>query len=550
MSVFVNILGNAPGYDNDAQRVVRSHVMKDFRQRQREAERQRCKTTSRVEAKPSRDVSKRQPGGHADHGDPGKRDRRDELSDAVKPPEGIVEVQETTAACTKQITMPRFIPISSRSFNGRQNPGCKDNLSTREYHSQAPVTLAQDYKTYVATSIGSTVRSPEAYRQQLMLPFIDLHYSDAMPNLHLAFPKIHARLKPLRTGIKTAATDAVLLQALAISSKDESLMWAARRRNNEAIGGLRHLLSMSKNCESDEMLLTTDALAFFDAGSATWRKHASGLSALIVARGPNIYDTFAFLLHALVLQLLGDALLWRKPFVFGEPRWLRSMLPTCQTRMNRLVYLGCRVPDLMNRTDVYLSQPEKPIFNLESLLDLINGLEHSLQEWLSDWYLDEFYNVPPYTITSDTERLDLGLPISLDPAPLCASYTFPSLREAFGHNCFWTLLLLVRQAQYRLLASSSTTNNVMAAASQRTACEAADSICRAASFILQRVSGLPGGLACSAGPLIIAGRWYKLCGKSELAAWCFATADALTANMSQPPGWITRSCAAWITAAL
>jgi hypothetical protein len=550
MSVFVNILGNGPGYDTDAQRLVRSQAMKDFRHKQREAERQRWMTASRVAANAPRDLEK-SGSKHAARDGQGTTELRHQMPDLTRALDDISKADQAPSACIKQFSMPRFIPIPSSPPDERRSRTRKDSPVTRQYASADLLAIAKHYATYLSNNIGGSVRSPEAYRQQLMLPFIELHYSEAMPSLNLAFPKIHARLKPLRTaGIKTAATDAVLLQALAISSNDDSLMWAARRKNNEAIGGLRNSLTSPELCASDEVLLTTDALAFFDAGSIAWKNHASGLSALIAARGPNIHHNLPFLLHALVFQLLGDALLWRGPFVFGQAQWLDAMLPTCNTRMNRLIYLGCRVPDIMKQNDQYLSQLGGTTSDLDSLMHSINRLESSLQDWLSDWYLDEFQNRPPYAIALHTARLDVGLPTDLDKPLLLGSYTFPSLREAFGHNCFWTLLLQVRQARYELLASAPTSTIDTQAAAHKFVCEAADSICRTAPFILRNVSGLPGGLACSAGPLILAGRWYKMCDKPELATWCFATADQLTANMSQPPGWITRSCAAWITAAL
>ena len=549
MSVFVNISGKGPVYDNDAQRQIRSQAMKDFRQRQREAERQRWKNSIKAPASLSRDLGK-------DQSTPADRSGQETGDIEVQTPARVSADDEapkadhTSSTCVKQFSMPRFIPIPSKPVNANRSGRRKAGPTIREHVSRDPSIDVQAYERYLTKDVGSTVRSPQANRQQLVLTLIDLHYSGAMPKLHLAFTKIHTRLKPLRTGVQTAATDAVLLQSLAISSKDDSLMWAAKRKNNEAIARLRSLLSSPRDRDLDEMLLTTDALAFFDAGSTHWRKHVNGLSALITARGTKIYDTFAFMLHPLVLQLLGDALLWRKPFMFGEARWLSAMLPTCQTRMNRLAYLGCHVPNIANQTDQYLSelQQSKSVYDL--LIDSIDSLERSLQEWLSDWYLNEFQDRPPYTMITKSVRLDVGLSASLDTLLLGGHYSFPSLREAFGHNCFWTLLLQLRQARYKLHASSSTTIPAASVAEQTAASEVADSICRSAPFILRAVSDLPSGLACSAGPLILAGRWYKACGKSELADWCFGASDMLTANGTQPPGWVTRCCAAWVTAAL
>ena len=397
------------------------------------------------------------------------------------------------------------------------------------------------------------MRSPEAFRQQLMLPFLELHYSSAMPDLQLAFPKMKARLNSPRNSILTLATDAVLLHALAVSKKDDSLLWAARRKNNEAIAGLRIALRTSKHSASDDMLLTTDALAFFDASSSTsWRHHAKGLAALIEAKGPRIYDTIGLLLHAPVLQLLMEALLWRGPFVFGEAEWLGAMLPTCQTKMSRLLCLGCQVPDIVKRTRKYLSKDERvrATADCDSLLDSITALERSLQGWLADWYLADVQSKPPYTIT---QSVNTSPPISLDPPPLPGSYKFPSLREAFGHNIFWTLLLTLHQAHYQLLASSPSTSPSTLAAHRTAATEAADCILHSAGFILTGVSALPGGLACSAGPLVLAGRWYAVCAgeeEKERRMWCERAVEVLTEDGERPAGWITRSCAAWITAVL
>ena len=552
MSLFVNILGNAPSYDHDAQRLVRSHVMKNFRRREREAAREKLKTASGVTVNISCNPGKSQYI-LLDHAGHSTREPRDHISDSSTRPEDIRHSDQISTACDKPGSIPQYVFKSSKPCKGKLQPKRKDLSNTCQPASANHTPTAQKHEMYKTEEISSTLRSPEAYRQQLMLPFLELHYSPAMPNLHLAFPKMQARLKPLRTGILSLATDAVLLHALAISQKDDSLLWAARRKNNEAIAGLRICLRTSQDRASDEMLLTTDALAFFDASNGTaWRHHVNGFVALIRARGPTIYDTIGLLLHAPVLQLLMDALLWSGPFVFGEAAWLSAMLPTCQTRMSRLIHLGCLVPGIVKRTNHYLSQDDRVTADFNSLMDSIARLELSLQKWLSDWYLDEFQNKPPFTTTAHTGPVNVGLPTPLDPPPLPGSYTFPSLREAFAHNIFWTLLLTLRQAKHNLHASSPTALPTTLAASQITASEAAESILRSTSFILRGIADLPSGLACSAGPLIVAARWFTVCGEEgkERRNWCESTVDVLTEGGERPAGWITRSCAAWITAVL
>lgn len=559
MAVFVNILGNAPGYDNDAQRLVRSHVMKDYRQKEREAARRKWKAAAKVMANVSCGPENSQfiLLDQGTHGTGEPRRPRGRIIDSSTSSEHIFDTSQAHTYCDKPVSRSRHVSKSptpcdkQRNFKGRDIPCTHPAVAKR-----SAATTAQSCKLHLANDIIDIVRSPEAFRQQLMLPFLELHYSSAMPDLRLAFPKMQARLNSSRTSILTLATDAVLLHALAVSKNDDSLLWAAQRKNNEAIAGLRISLRTSKDNASDDLLLTTDALAFFDAGSSTaWRHHAKGLAALIEAKGPRIYDTIGLLLHAPVLQLLMEALLCCGPFVFGEADWLSAMLPTCRTRMNCLLHLGCQVPDIVKRTEKYSSEDESVLAtaDFDCLLDSISALERSLQDWLADWYLADFQAKPPYTIAAVTEPVNTGVPAFLNPPPLPGSYIFPSLREAFGHNIFWTLLLTLRQAHYQLLATSTSTPPSALTAHRTVASEAADCILLSASFLLSGVSALPGGLACSAGPLALAGRWYALCDgekEEERREWCKETVEVLTEGGERPAGWITRSCAAWITAVL
>lgn len=557
MALFVNILGDGPSCNGDARRLVRSHVMKDFRQKEREAARQKWNAVSKDMANMACDPAKSQ-FILLDHSGPSNRVICGHTSDPPMPPEDIADSRRAPPVCERPVSESRPVSKSPKPRHAPRTLRRKDIPSTYPDVSRNSQPTAQSCKTYLTETINSTIRSPEAYRQQLMLTFLALHFSAAMPNLHLAYPKMQARLKSPQTSILTLATDAVLLHALAVSKQDDSLLWESRRKNNAAIAGLRASLLDSRDCASDEILLTTDALAFFDAGSSTaWRHHANGLAALIQARGPRIYDTMGLLLHAPALQLLMDALLWCRPFVFAEEQWLRAMLPTCQTRMSRLLYLGCQIPDVVKRTDEYLSHEEslRATVDFDSLMDAITALHRSLQDWLSNWYLADFPSKPPYTsTTAHTEPLNVGLPTTLDSPPLPDIYNFPSLREAFAHNIFWTLLLTLRQAQYRLSASSRTTTTTSTfTAQQIAATEAAASLIRSAPFILRNVAGLPGGLACSAGPLIVGARWYAGCDGEEerrCREWCERTVEVLTEGGQRPAGWITRSCAAWITAAL
>lgn len=453
MALFVNILGDRPTHDGDARRLVRSHVMKTFRQKEREASRLKwnaaCKVMADAPCGPEKSKFIR-----LDHGGHGSRVSRDRTSGRVIPPEDFLDSSQTHPAGEEPGAISRHVSKSPNPGNERRISRRKAIQFSHPDAPRSPTDTAQDCKRYLTENMSDVLRSPEAYRQQLMLPFLELHYSAAMPNLHLAFPKMQARLKSPRTSILTLATDAVLLHALAVSKKDDSLLWEARRKNNEAIAGLRTSLRMSQGCTGDEMLLTTDALAFFDANSSTaWRHHANGLVALMGARGPSIYETMGLLLHAPVLPLLMDALLRRGQFVFGEEQWLRAMLPTCETRMNRLLHLGCQVPNIVKRTSMYLSRGEtaRAQSEFDSLMNSITALERNLQDWLSKWYLAEFQSKPPYTTAANGEATDVGLSSPLHPPPLPDTYTFPSLREAFAHNVFWTLLLTLCQAQYSTL---------------------------------------------------------------------------------------------------
>jgi hypothetical protein len=561
MALFVNILGDGPSHDGDARRLVRSHVMKSFRQKEREASRLKwnaaCKVMAGMPCGPEKSQFIR-----LGRGRRGTEESQLQVSELATPPGDALDLSQNAKVCEKPIAISRHVSKLPNPRNERRISRRKAIQSSHLDAPRSPTAIAQSCKMYLTENISGPLRSPEAYRQQLMLTFLELHYSAAMPDLHLAFPKMQARLNSPQTSILTLATDAVLLHALAVSKEDDSLLWAARRKNNEAIAGLRTSLRTSQDCTSDEMLLTTDALAFFDATSSTaWKHHANGLAALIETRGPRIYDTMGLLLHAPMLQLLMDALLWRGPFKFGEEQWLTAMLPTCQTRMNRLLYLGCQVPDVVKRTDKYLSQAQdvQGTTDFDSVMDSITALERNLHDWLSDWYLADFQSKPPYTNTTTTtataraEALDVGLPSPLHPPPLSGTFTFPSLREAFAHNIFWTLLLALQQARHTLHTNSPSTPATTLTASLQATTSTANSLLCTATFVLRSVVSLPGGLACSAGPLIVAGRWYAFCdreGERQCREWCEEIVEVVIEGGKRPAGWITRSCAAWITAAL
>lgn len=544
MSVFINLGGDSLAVDGDRRQLVRSQAMKAYRRQQRE-----MSGGQKPKKSAQNGLQRRSAVAQDEHAVPGLC--------TLRSPAPHIAASPVKRALKSREKAPRSVSVALRDhdevFGTLQPRDSRLEASDVEAADQA----VQESVQYLAHTMRRALRSPAAYRQQLIIPFLDVHFSPrAMPKLNLVHAKVCSWLSPAWGDGMITACDAVLLHALAVAQRDEALMWTARCKNNEAVTCLRKLLQRPDDSQNNEAIFTIDALAFFDTSSAAWPSHARGFFALVAAKGPSYWNERALLLHSVLFQLLIEALLSREPFVFGEAPWLSAMLPKIETRLNWLVYLGCQVPNILVRCDRCLRSRGPPNQNSASLWRSIMFLERSLLDWLSDWYQADFQNRPPYGLNTDVGSLELREGIVVDSPPLHGSYRFPSLIEAIGHHCFWTLLLLVCEARYDLLSSSSDlvvhecAATLVESVAKESASQCADAICRTAPFLMQSVASLPNGLASCAGPLIVAARWYGKCGQPELASWCHKTVEVLTDNYTQSPGWITRSCAAWVTAAL
>lgn len=160
MAVFVNILGNAPGYDNDAQRLVRSHVMKGFRQKEREAARRKWKIAAEVmSCGPKKSQFMLLDDGGRGTEEPHRP--RGQTSQRSTLPEDILDSNETHTERDKPFSKGRHVSKSPKPCDKQRKSRRGDVPSTHPDHPRRPTTTALSRKIHLTNNIIDVVRSPE-----------------------------------------------------------------------------------------------------------------------------------------------------------------------------------------------------------------------------------------------------------------------------------------------------------------------------------------------------------------------------------------------------
>ncbi|KAK5123455.1 hypothetical protein LTR85_002493 [Meristemomyces frigidus] len=315
----------------------------------------------------------------------------------------------------------------------------------------------------MATRLTSSVRSPAAFRQQLLLNFVsNICWIQSLPGAYQILSRLQAWFATGGTAM-AAATDCLLLTQFAQDAKSERWRLEALKRHSAAISTLQHALCKPRVATDDDLLSAIDALGVCEAlgmgtvsanvpqGEDAWRQHALGLCTLLGLRGPVCTAderTHHVVFNAMYVGLTNNVSRG-KALIFGEPRWQRALEVSCAGRMWCLFHSGCKFPALLERVDA-LDTVSDPAGAAVVLLSELVGLQDTLQQWLLAWYRE----MPglPFRTVSITEYP----PFVATHGPIAdsfpAAFLFPSLIEASGHLTYWTFLLFVRQAIYDLVS--------------------------------------------------------------------------------------------------
>ncbi|KAK5742075.1 hypothetical protein LTR17_003583 [Elasticomyces elasticus] len=349
---------------------------------------------------------------------------------------------------------------------------------------------------------GPVVNAAAAYRAQLLGNFLDDYYPSGMPEKAVICVKLQQWFEPQRGKVARAAADSMLLLYAGGAGSDESIRREGLRRQQVALQLLQDALSTLSDPATDESLFgAIDVLEvcdkqFFRSNvvDEPYGAHARGLHALILARGPEVFDssiTRDLTLNFLHLPLM-ISLLARKECVFGRPEWQLKLNSISQPKgkMYQLAALGCLLPGLFEKADKMLNDKHSTFDTNTNLLSELVAIESQFLDWLIKRYRSQPHSQPYRTVAASGGTLPLDPPIAY---PFATTITHNSFLDALAHFNYWALLLMLREtildigslAPEDVLALSSGVAPEKQRQRWKDACaECADSFCQSLPCVL------------------------------------------------------------------
>ncbi|KAK5696205.1 hypothetical protein LTR97_008625 [Elasticomyces elasticus] len=301
---------------------------------------------------------------------------------------------------------------------------------------------------------GSVVNAAAAYRAQLLGNFLDDYYPSGMPEKAVICVKLQQWFEPQKGKVARAAADSMLLLYAGGAGSNESIRREGLRRQQVALRLLQDALSTLSDPATDESLFgAIDILEvcdkqFFrsDEVDEPYGAHARGLQALILARGPKVFDssiTRDLTLNFLHLPLM-ISLLARKECVFGRPEWQKKLNSISQRKgkMYQLAALGCLLPGLFEKADKVLHDKNAKFDTNTNLLSELVALESQFLDWSIKRYQSQPHSQPYRTVAASNCTLPLDPPITY---PFATTIAHNSFLDALAHFNYWALLLMLRE---------------------------------------------------------------------------------------------------------
>ncbi|KAK3641623.1 hypothetical protein LTR56_011225 [Elasticomyces elasticus] len=301
---------------------------------------------------------------------------------------------------------------------------------------------------------GPVVDAAAAYRAQLLGNFLDDYYPNGMPEKAVICVKLQQWFEPQRGKVARAAADSMLLLYAGRAGSDDSIRREGLRQQQVALRLLQDALITLSDPATDESLFgAIDILEvcdkqFFRSNEMDepYGAHARGLQALILARGPEVFDssiTRDLTLNFLHLPLM-ISLLARKECVFGRPEWQTKLNSIGQRKgkMYQLAALGCLLPGLFEKADKVLHDANSKFETNTNLLSELVALESQFLDWSVKRYQTQPYSQPYRTVTASDGTLPLDPPIRYS---FATTITHNSFLDALAHFNYWALLLMLRE---------------------------------------------------------------------------------------------------------
>ncbi|KAK4916606.1 hypothetical protein LTR49_015439 [Elasticomyces elasticus] len=407
---------------------------------------------------------------------------------------------------------------------------------------------------------GPVVNAAAAYRAQLLGNFLDDYYPSGMPEKAVICVKLQQWFEPQRGKVARAAADSMLLLYAGGVGSDESVRREGLRRQQMALRLLQNAFPLYRT--------RLQMRQFFRSREVDepYGAHARGLHALILARGPEVFDSIItrdLTLNFLHLPLM-ISLLARKECVFGRPEWQTKLNSISQRKgkMYQLAALGCLLPSLFEKADKVLNDKHLTFDTNTNLLSELVALESQFLDWLIKRYQSQPHSQPYRTVAASGGTLPLNPPITY---PFATTIMHNSFLDALAHFNYWALVLMLREtildigslAPEDVLALSSGVAPEKQRQRWRDACaECADSFCQSVPYLLtlpDAQQDVATQAAC-ASLLPLVKPYYIRVGDEAKAAFCatmisLARDDSIqsTARFEDraKAGWTTRSYLGW-----
>ncbi|KAF2161101.1 hypothetical protein M409DRAFT_28431 [Zasmidium cellare ATCC 36951] len=401
--------------------------------------------------------------------------------------------------------------------------------------------------TDVALTHCADFANHHVWRQQLGYVFLTSYYADSVVDAML---KDWHNFEPGDAAGATlnASRDALCLMGLGALYRDERLLDEGRKRHCLGLRLLRERIEGPGGVVCDGLLDACYTLAHCQIYQSVshqgkgWQIHVEGLHFLLRRRGvESIRSPFAHAtLHKMRQIATMDQLLKRKSSFLSSPEWLLSWRqndPGIHTPALQLTDLGLQLSGALEDTDVALhgSTTGKPALG-DQLRDVslrIQSIEYELDKWLLNFYHQYGDVQEPYILTDiakyprfETQCHDIA---SLLPKV----YSFPTLLSATTHCYLFILYLAIRMAQMDLAGLHPTQPATDIEALAAEANEYAVHLCRSLAYLSLPQHRSVGVLACS-GPLYWASAWYERSGDSKKLQACQSAREVLERDCPTP----------------
>ncbi|SMR55385.1 unnamed protein product [Zymoseptoria tritici ST99CH_3D1] len=317
-----------------------------------------------------------------------------------------------------------------------------------------PLDFASVYPT------PNYIPSPALEKSQIYSKFIDTYLPKRIgaQDAHFSFLSHILSTPNLRPEV-TTALDALSMVQVGSTFNDPGLLRSAVKSYSFALTGLVRTIGKGENALNDDYVLATVNLLasceFFDEiaqmGSG-WSHHIQGSQQLLKARGPESIQSRLALLLFLNMRhgALSHALIARKACFLGTPDWRAVAYRVPVVDNSTLLYdSGLQIPAILERFDALEAQADKPLEEIDALLEHSRRLEAEMRNWFLEFQRGaEIGGIMLWSLADvDCFSTFAGL---VSDRTITEFFAFPNFMIAYLVCVYWDLMHFLRTTIQKL----------------------------------------------------------------------------------------------------